>query len=395
MNIATRWLLCTTAVSMIGRGVTATIAALFATQVVGLGLREVGLALTAVAGIAVCLSTWLGHLGDRWGVRGVYAGLQVVEAAGVGSLAWVRDIRMFFVAVLLIAVADVGLRSAQGTVIQGIVAADQRVRTRAVVRVVSNIGIAAGGAAGGVVLALDRADGYTFALRATGLLLLLAAGLSMLLPAVPQTVREPGTRRWEVLRDRPFLQFMALNGILNIHNPMLKTAIPIWVAVGTDAPKWIVSVVFGVNVVSVVLLQIRLSRGTDTLRGATRAGRRSGVALAIACILLALSDVTSQALTIGVLLAAALVHVLGEILESASGWGVSFAVAAPGLTGQYQGVHAMGRGVGDLVGPVLLTSVAVSAGWSGWLLVALIFAIAGFLVPRSVGSVVATPATAP
>jgi hypothetical protein len=136
-----------------------------------------------------------------------------------------------------------------------------------------------------------------------------------------------------------------------------------------------------VNVASVVLLQIRLTRGSDDLSGAARAGLRAGSALAAACLLLAVSDGTSGFLTVAVLIGAALVHALGEILESASGWGVSFALATPGQTGQYQGAHAMGRGLGDLAGPLVLTAVAVSTGWPGWLAIAAIFLATGLAIP--------------
>ena len=120
-----------------------------------------------------------------------------------------------------------------------------------------------------------------------------------------------------------------------------------------------VSVLLIVNAAAVVLLQIRLTRGTDSLTVAARAGRRAGLLLCLACVVLSFSSVSSTGLTITLLVLAALAHVGGEILESASGWGASYALAPPGLVGQYQGAHAMGRGIGDLIGPTLLTTVAI------------------------------------
>jgi len=181
-----------------------------------------------------------------------------------------------------------------------------------------------------------------------------------------------------------FVVFMLLNGVLNIDNSMLQVAVPLWIATATDAPKWLVSVLFLINVASVALFQIRLARGSDDVVGASHAGRRAGILLSLACALMAVSDVTSHLITIALLLLAAAAHALGEILESASGWGVSFALAPPGMAGQYQGVHAMGRGIGDLTGPLLLTGVAVTWGWPGWLVIAAIFAFAGLVIPSVV-----------
>jgi MFS family permease len=370
-----------TAVRSVGRGVPITISALYVTQTLGLPATGVGAGLTAAAAVAVGLGTWLGHLADRFGARGIYAAFLTLEAVGFAGLAAVENLAGFFAAALVIAVGDLGERGAQGAVIGGILPPDRRVHTRAVLRVVANVGIAAGSGLGGVVLLVDRPAWYVVALVGAGGALIAAAALTLRLPAVAAASGAQRARPWAVLADKPFVRFTLLNGVLNIHNAMLQVAVPIWIATHTDAPHWMVSVLFMVNVASVVLLQIRLARGRDDLWGATRAARRAGIALALACLLLALSDGVSDIVTIAVLLAATLAHALGEILESVSGWGVSFALAPPGRTGQYQGVHATGRGLGDLAGPLLLTTVAIAGGWAGWLVVAAVFLFAGLMTP--------------
>jgi dipeptide/tripeptide permease len=204
------------------------------------------------------------------------------------------------------------------------------------------------------------------------------------MPRVAPVPAASGPSASTALRDRPFLAFVALDGLLSMHNAMAQVAIPLWVATATDAPTWLISALLVTNAVAVILLQIRVARGTEHLAGAARAGRRAGLLLALACGVLALTDLTSGALTIALLLAAALVHVLGEMLQSAGGWGISFELAPPGAQGQYQGAYAMGHQVGDLIAPLVLTVVAVSWGWPGWLLTATIFLLAGFLIPVAV-----------
>jgi MFS family permease len=377
--VINRQLLLIGLVGRLGTGIAATVSALFVTQVAGLSLRSVGLALTAATALAVVASTWLGHLSDRLGAREMYAGMLGLQAFATAGLVLVRGVTGYALVVLALAVADLGYRSAQGAVIHAVVAPEQRLRTRAQVRVAANIGVAAGAGLGGVVLAVGTPTAYEAGLLATAVLLLITASLVFRLPRVP-AVSSPA-RSWEALRDRPFVLFMALNGLLNIHNPMLTVAVPLWIAIGTDAPHWVVSVLLVVNAAAVILLQIRLTRGTDTLPGAGRAGRRAGLLLCLSCAVLSLTSLTSNAVTIALLVVAAILHVGGEILESASGWGASYALSPPTLVGQYQGLHAMGRGLGDLVGPTLLTTVAIPLGPIGWLLVATIFAVAGFLTP--------------
>ncbi|WP_433167164.1 MFS transporter [Kribbella sp. CA-247076] len=385
-----RTLLLISLVSRLGTGIAASVSALFVTQVAGLSLRSVGLALTAATAVAVAASIWLGHLADRLGAREMYAGLLALQAAATAGLVLVRDVGGYVMVVLALAVADLGQRSAQGTVIHAVVAPDQRLATRARVRVAANLGFAGGAGLGGIVLAVDTPAAYQGGLLATAVLLLITLALVLRLPRVPAVTSPTGS--WEVLRDRPFVLFTGLNGLLNIHNPMLIVAIPLWIAVGTDAPHWIVSVLLGVNAIGVVLLQIRLTRGTDSVAGAARAGRRAGVLLALACAALSLTGRTSIAVTVALLVLASIVHVGGEILESASGWGASYALSPPGLVGQYQGAHAMGRGLGDLIGPTLFTAIVIPLGLTGWLLTAATFATAGILTP-AVLRTAAPPAT--
>jgi MFS family permease len=376
-----RRLLLITAATAVGRGLPITISALYLTQIVGLPVRQVGAGLTVAAAVAVALSTWLGNVAHRSGARQAYTVFLVIEAISFLIFSRVGGFAAFIGAALALAIADIGARSTQGTVIVGIVPSEQRVRTRAIVRVVANIGIAAGGALGGVVLLRNDVIWYHAAFLAAAACLVAGAVLTLGLPSVSKadtTARGIGRG---VFRDAPFLRFALLNGILNIHNAMLQVAIPLWITTRTDAPRWMVSVLLLVNVTSVVLLQVRLSRAADTLDGAIRIARLSGIALAAACVVLAVTDGTTDLVTVTLLVVVALTHAIGEILESASGWSVTFALAPSARTGQYQGAYAMSRGLGDLIGPVLLTSVAVTLGWAGWLVIAVTFLAAGVLTP--------------
>ncbi|MEU4393856.1 MFS transporter [Kribbella sp. NPDC023855] len=366
-------------VSRTGTGLATAVSALFVTQVSGLSLRSVGLTLTAATAIAVAASTWLGHLADRLGAREVYAGMLGLQAIGVAGLVLVRDVPAYALVALALAIGDLGQRSAQGAVIHAVVPAESRLRVRAQVRVAANAGFAVGAGLGGIVLATDAPAAYRVGLLVTAVLLLATGALILRLPRVPAV--EPGASPWAVLRDGPFVGFMALNGVLNIHNTMLNVAVPLWIATQTSAPTWMVSVLLVTNAVAVILFQIRLTRGSETLKGAGRASRRAGLLLCFACVAMAPTAHTSTLAAVILLLVAAVLHVVGEILESAGGWGASYALAPPGLVGQYQGGHAMGRGTGDLIGPTLFTAVVIPLGSAGWLLAAVIFALAGVLIP--------------
>ncbi|MEE3920061.1 hypothetical protein V2I01_22935 [Micromonospora sp. BRA006-A] len=77
------------------------------------------------------------------------------------------------------------------------------------------------------------------------------------------------------------------------------------------------------------------------------------------------------AVAVPLLLAGALVHVVGELWHAAAGWGISFGLAPAHAHGQYQGAYGMGMQLGSMVAPVVVTTLAIGwgvpAGWcSAW-----------------------------
>jgi MFS family permease len=71
------------------------------------------------------------------------------------------------------------------------------------------------------------------------------------------------------------------------------------------------------------------------------------------------------------------VHVVGELLQSAGGWAVSFGLAPEDRQGQYQGLFSTGFAASAMFAPAVLTGLCVTWGWPGWLVVGALFAAAG------------------
>lgn len=380
-----RRLIAATAVNALGNGLYAATAAVFLVRTAGLSIPQVGLGLTVAALVGLVASTPLGILADRLGANRSYVLFALLDAAALVAFARLGSFGWYVAVAALVGLADSGARAAKGALIAGVVPAGDRVRIRALLRVVTNVGMSVGIATGGLVLVVDRAGVYRAAILADALTcLLLAALLYWGLPEVGRTQRSVAPSGLTAIRDRPFLAFVALDGVLTMHNAMIQVALPLWIASATDAPRWTISVLLLLNTAAVIGLQVRVARGTEHLTGAARAGRRAGTFLAAACAVLALTDHTSGVLTVVMLIGAALLHVVGEMLQSAGGWGVSFELAADGAQGQYQGAYAMGRQLGDLVGPATLTIVAVTWGWPGWLVAGSLFLAAGALIPVAV-----------
>ncbi|MER6591273.1 MFS transporter [Micromonospora purpureochromogenes] len=376
-----RTLALSTLVNTIGRGNWLTVSALFLTRSVGLSVREVGVGLTVTALVSLIASTPMGYLADRHGPRGIQLAALVASGVFTAALVTVRSFPTFLVVGVLMAVADAASRGARGALIAGAVPADQRVRTRAWLRAVTNVGISVGAVVAGVGLAADTRGAYVALILLDCVTYLLAAVVLLRLAPVPPVPAPAHGPRLIALRDRPFLAFTVLDGLMSMHFGLLNIALPLWIADHTTAPHWLVSACMLVNTVTVVLFQVRASRGTEELPGAARAARRAGVVIAVACALFAASAGVPTPVAVALLLAGALVHVVGELWHAAAGWGISFGLAPAQAQGQYQGAYGMGMQLGGMVAPVVVTSLAVGWGAPGWLVLGGLFLVLGALVP--------------
>jgi hypothetical protein len=126
-----------------------------------------------------------------------------------------------------------------------------------------------------------------------------------------------------------------------------------------------------------VFFQVRASKGVDDIPASARALRRAGVLLLLSCALYAAASGRSECVAIVVLLVAELAHVTGELLQSAGSWGYGYGLAPEALQGQYQGLFSMNYAVSGMLGPVVVTAVAIGWGWPGWLVIGAAFAVLG------------------
>ncbi|MGZ4590932.1 MAG: MFS transporter [Actinomycetes bacterium] len=360
-----------------GNGMFFTVSAIYFTQSVGLSPAQVGLGLTVAGVLGLLAGVPAGHLGDVRGPRNLLIGLAVVEAAGVALYTVVDSFLGFLVAACLVTVVDRSANGVRSGLIAAMGAPGDRVRLRAYLRAVTNVGITVGAPIGGLALAVDTHTAYVVVILLNAATFLVAALLLRRVPEVPARPHTGDGPRLAVLRDRSFVAVTAVHAMLAMHFSLLDVALPLWIARRTDAPKWVIALVLLVNTVTVVLLQVRFSRRVTTPADGARALRRAGLVIALACVVFASAGNVSAGVAVALLLAGALVHVVGELLQSAGGWAVSFGLAPEHQQGQYQGFFSTGFAASSMLAPLVLTTVCVTWGVPGWLLMGALFAVAG------------------
>jgi MFS family permease len=365
----------------IGNGVLVSVTVLYFTRSVGLPATQVGLGMTIAAALGMLASVPAGHAADRLGSRTaavLFVGLQGLTICGY---AIAQSFVAFTVAASLVIAAQSAADAARGALIAGVLPQKDRVRARAYLRSITNIGISIGAIGGGVALHFDSQAGYVSLLLAAGLLYVVSALTFLTVPPVAPIKRSEEGPALIVLRDRPFALVALLNSILVMNGGILTVALPIWIASRTNAPTWLFSVILLINTITVVLFQVRASQGSETVEGGARAMRRSGVLLAICCAVFALAAGQPGWLAAVILVCGTLVHVLGELLYSAGSWALAYELAPENAHGQYQGLFGMSTQLGSMVTPLAATVLIIGIGQVGWLIFAVALLAAGLVTP--------------
>jgi MFS family permease len=366
----------------VGHGIVLSVSVLYFTRKVGISEEQVGVALSAGAALGMLGSVPIGHLADRYGPRNFTIGLLWLLGLFSGAYCFVHSFPWLVVVVGLALMAESATYASRGALIAGLVPQADRVRVLSYMRSVANLGIGVGAVAGGVALYVDDTAVYLAVLATGGLCFVLSGCAYLTVPTVPAVAATARTGpRWVALRDRPYVAMALLNTILIAHTTILTVALPIWISTRTAAPSWIYSVVLVLNTVAVVLLQVRMSRGSESLEGGARAMLRAGLLLAGCCVLFATTQGRVAAVAVAALLAGATLHVLGEMLQGAGQWSLSFGMAPDRAQGQYQGLFAMSQQLGTVATPALATLLLTSFGWVGWIVLAVPMALAGLAVP--------------
>ncbi len=367
-------------ISRTGDGAYYVTAALFFTRVAGLSPAQLGMGLTFAWTVALVLGVPLGHLADRRGVRGTAVFFFGCASVAVGSYLFIRSFPLFVLAACLYAVGQRSGSAAQQALLAGAVSKENLTKVRAFLQATYNAGLSIGAALGGVVLIFDTRDAFlaAFALNSFGFAV--AAVVLWRVPAVaPTPPPAKGEAAKSVFQDRPFVALSLLNLVLVLYVPLVDVALPLWIVRHTQAPPWVLSVMFMLNTLAVVVFQVRVASGVSDLTSAARYVVRGALLLGASCVIFAFSGRGGSAWAdVLLLIAAAGVQTIGEMAQMAGTWEIAFGLAPDHKQGQYQAFFGSGLTVAEIVGPLALTGLLVYWGSPGWILLGGLFLAAGF-----------------
>jgi Na+/melibiose symporter-like transporter len=372
-----------TLVDTFGDGLFLTIGVLYFTRVVGLPAGQVGLGLTIAGGCGVIAGVLCGRIADRWPAKPLMIVLLVIEALGMLAYPMIGSFWIFLALACLVGFVDRGVSAVRSALIARSVAGPERMQGKAFLRTIANVGIGVGSGVAAIALQADTRAAYIALIVVDAATFVVAA---LLLSGLRVQPHAPTAKTAEVRpprspwRDRRYLIFVLLNSAMSLQFSILEIGVPLWVVRATSAPRYLVSVLFILNTVLVVLLQMRASRGMEDPLRASRGFRLAGFLVAASCLAYGYAHGLSPAFAVAALLAAGVAQTLGEVLSSAAGWALSFELADSQAPGAYQGVYGSGTSAVMMIAPVVITESAIRFGMAGWAGLAALFALTGVLL---------------
>jgi MFS family permease len=356
--------------------------AVFFTQIVGLSGAQVGLGMSISGVVTLLLSLPLGRLSDHVGAKPLWAVSALVESLLYFAWPMARSMVTFVALLSLLAAISTAGNTGRNVYRIAVFPREVRVRALAYMRSARNVGYTLGALASGIALAIGTRSAIMAVPVFTGCLLVLNALMVSRLPAIDRPAPPahdeaadavPAPPAW---RNLGFVTLAMCNGVLSSNQVLLNVVVPLWLVERTDAPHTLLAWLFGTNTVMAVLLQVRASRGSETVPGALRAVRLSGWAFILSCLVIGVTHETVGWVSI-VLIWLGHVTITGaELWQSASDWGFQSELSDHRRLGDYQGVWGLGYQAQPIIFPGLFTFLALQWGQPGWAVIAAIGVLA-------------------
>ncbi|MDX3867613.1 MFS transporter [Streptomyces europaeiscabiei] len=385
----------------VGLGLYLSLSVLFLDKAAALSNQQIGVVL-GVSGVTSLLGAMpIARAAERYGIRAVLCVLFLIRCAAFLALAMVGS---FTQALGAAAVAGLLSRGIGPLIESGLIS---RVPNAAAVgalarlRTLRNAGMAAGALPAGAAIAADQAGAYRAAMVASAVLFLCCAAICRGFDAVAATPaggQDGQGGRARILRNRAFLGITALYGAFTLSALLLGIGVPLWIVQQTQAPSWSVTVIQLLNTVLVVVLQVRLSRGSERLERARVLMLRGGLLSGLGALVVPLTMLGGGQWGVGVVIVAAVLLSLGELLIIAGTTGAALLHIPREQTTSHLAVFNLGFAMTTVVGPLLI-STTVGWSWQGWAGWAVFFTALGLIALRVPGPPAVhehkTPAAAP
>ena len=262
-NSLERNLAISTFINTFGNGLFLVISVLYFTRIMGFSAQQIGIALTIGGQAELIVTIPSGHVADRISPRTIAITTAVLFAVWETSFFVITSYAAFVAILVIQGILDGFSRTSRQAIYARAAKPEDRVRLRAYLRSMTNVGIGLGSAVGAIAIAVDERWMYFVVIGIDIATYLVSA---LILTRIPNIDSHPQAREhhWSLaMRDRPFVMLTILNAVFATHFILLDTVIPLWIIHDVQAPKAMIAITFVINTAMAATLQVRMSKGTE------------------------------------------------------------------------------------------------------------------------------------
>ena len=359
-------------INAIGSGVVLPFTIIYLHNVRGFSLGVAGLIVATFGLVTFCSTPLAGAAIDAIGAKATLTVSLMLLALGYGLFPLITTPWHGFAFMAIAGVGNGGFWPSQSTLLSGLVDPARRSSAFAVQRVALNLGLAAGGIAGGLIATTSDPETFRrlFLINAASFLAYAAA--LVLVPAAKRRARpadaEPPRYR-DVLRDRPVVVLFALNVVYaSAAYGLFEAVMAPFAKNEAGVSEKVIGIVFFVNMMTVVFAQLPV---TKALEGRPRMPALAAVAViwSVSWLLILATGLWLEALAAAVVLVVAtFIFSVGECLHGPTLTVLVADMAPERLRGRYMALvtntYALGFAIGPGVGGFLLATSPVAL-WLG------------------------------
>jgi MFS family permease len=371
-----------------GNGVFAASATLFLTRAVHLSVGQASVALSVAAACSIITTMVTGKALDRGSPRTVMIVLCALRAAVYAALAVVSGYPTLVVVLCLATTLDLLNKPAKQTLMGVVMADDERRKSFALQRSISNVAFSIGALIAGIGASFDtdlvfRSMVLINALLFVPMILMYArlpSGAAAIVDAAPDDKEDaaPARSPW---RDAHYVAFSACSGMLMIYYALLFFGLPLWVTEKTAAPLVIVSATWILNTAVTAVGQARWAERVTNLRTAVTAYALVGLTLICGCAAFYVASLEGALLASASILVGGLFLSVAENIHTSAEYEVSFGLAPAAGRNAYFSMTTGFGGISEFLGPLFIGAILLPHPGLGWGLLAAIIVVTSF-VPR-------------
>jgi len=335
-----------------GNGVVLPFLIIYLHDVRGISLGLAGLAAAVQSASALGVGFVAGSLSDDFGPRRVIVASLLVMTVAFGLMPLIREAWHAFAIYVLWGVGSGAFWPAQSALLAGLTPPDRRAGAYALQRSAMNAGVALGGVVAGLIASVDHPKSFTilFLIDCATFVVYTAVVLFVPAPALhPDRAR--GTWR-AVARNRVVVELAVLNAVFMASTlALVVELLPAFAKNIAGVDEREIGVIFALDAVAIVLLQLPLARivqGRRRMRGLAV----MGVVWAMALLAVEAGGAwTAATAAAGIFAGAIVAFAFGECLHGAIHVPLAADLAPPQLIGRYVALASLSWQAGWIVGP--------------------------------------------